>query len=260
MALIGDMKQMKPRYVKAAIVLRYGATLLLEVGVPIPILDEEIEGRETLTVPLSSLPMAREIAQTLKTWISPGKFDIRCGEIISAVVLANHIHRCTEGLMVVTRWQAGIVTDTNHGDANILEVKPNKIKELLELGNIVIVAGFQGATSDGTITTLGRGGSDIKAAALGVALAAERVEVYTDVNGVATCDPKVIPDAPVLTWLEYKTALELLNQGAKVLHTRAVEILYGKGITLIVKNIKGNHPGTRIVPNSPNNPNNILLV
>ena len=67
---------MKPRYVKAAIVLRYGATLLLEVGVPIPILDEEIEGRETLTVPLSGLPMAREIAQTLKTWISPGKFDI----------------------------------------------------------------------------------------------------------------------------------------------------------------------------------------
>ena len=260
MALIGDMKQMKPRYVKAAIVLRYGATLLLEVGVPIPILDEEIEGRETLTVPLSGLPMAREIAQTLKTWISPGKFDIRCGEIISAVVLANHIHRCTEGLMVLTGWQAGIVTDTNHGDANILEVKPDKIKELLELGNIVIVAGFQGATSDGTITTLGRGGSDITAAALGVALAAERVEVHTDVNGVATCDPNVIPDAPVLTWLDYKTALELSNQGAKVLHPKAVEILYGKGIPLIVKSIKGDHPGIRIVPNSPNNPNNILLV
>ena len=183
-----------------------------------------------------------------------------CGEIISAVVLASHIHRRTEDLTVLTGWQAGIVTDSNHGNANILEVNPEKIKELLEMGNIVVVAGFQGATSDGTITTLGRGGSDITAAALGVALAAERVEVYTDVNGVATCDPKVIPDAPVLTWLDYKTALEISNQGAKVLHPRAVEILFGKGIPLIVKNIKGDHPGTRIVPNSPNNPNNILLV
>ncbi len=180
-----------------------------------------------------------------------------CGEIISAVVLASHVHRRTEKVTVLTGWQAGIITDDNYGDANILEIRAEKVKEQLELGNIVIVTGFQGVTSDGSITTLGRGGSDITAAALGVALGAERVEVYTDVDGVATCDPKLTPDAPVLTWLDYKTALELSNQGAKVLHPKAVEILYGKGIPLIVKNTRGDHPG---VPNSPNNPDNILLV
>jgi aspartate kinase len=171
-----------------------------------------------------------------------------CGEIISAVVLASYVYKRTQNVTVLTGYQAGIITDDNFGEANILEIKTEKIWELLKEDRIVIVAGFQGATIYGDVTTLGRGGSDITAAAIGVALGAEKVEVYTDVDGVATCDPKLTPQAPVLTWLDYKTALELSSQGAKVLHPKAVQILYGQGIPLIVKNIVGDHPGTRIVP------------
>lgn len=118
-----------------------------------------------------------------------------CGEIISGVIMANTLNQMGHQAVVVTGWQAGIITDNTHGNARILRIEPQRIIELAKQGLIVVVAGFQGRTEDYEITTLGRGGSDTTAAALGVALEAEFVDVYTDVEGIMTADPRIVSDA-----------------------------------------------------------------
>jgi aspartate kinase len=153
-----------------------------------------------------------------------------CGEIISTVVMAQTLRTLGYPTVALTGNQAGIITDDEFGNARILEINPEPVLRCLEQGWVPIVAGFQGVTRPnaiflrGSITTLGRGGSDTTAAALGAALRAEAVEIYTDVNGVKTADPDFVPDAPTLPEVSYEEVAEIAHQGARVLHPRAAEI------------------------------------
>lgn len=171
---------------------------------------------------------------------------ISCGEIISAVVLANHI--CEKGYetVVLTGSQAGIITDNNFGNAEIIDVNPDKVLNYLEENKIVVVAGFQGSNKFGEITTLGRGGSDITAVALGKALNCSYVEIFTDVDGIMTADPNIVPNAKVIKKMCYSEVYQLAEDGAKVIHPRAVEMAQQSNIPLVIKNTYSDSEGTSI--------------
>lgn len=169
-----------------------------------------------------------------------------CGEIISSVVLASSLEALGYKVAVLTGFQAGILTDDTFGNADILSVDANKILPYLEEGNIVIVSGFQGATNAGEITTLGRGGSDTTATALGVALHAKYVEIYTDVDGIMTADPNVVPNAKIIDEINYDEVFQMAEKGAKVIHPKAVEIAQYGNLPVKVKNTMSTHPGTSI--------------
>lgn len=169
-----------------------------------------------------------------------------CGEIISGVLLASALRNQGYPTCFLSGRHAGIITDSDYGSASILRVEPRKLIGKLDEGQIVVVAGFQGITEDGEITTLGRGGSDTTAAALGVALDAEVVEIYTDVDGIKTADPKLVGDAKTLDFATYSEICQLAYEGAKVVHPRAVEIAMQKNIPLKIKCTFNDHPGTLI--------------
>jgi aspartate kinase len=176
-----------------------------------------------------------------------------CGEIISTVVMAQTLRTLGYPTVALTGSQAGIITDDEFGNARIMEKNPQPLQRCLEQGWIPKVAGFKGETRPnaiflrGSITTLGRGGSDTTAAALGAALRAEAVEIYTDVNGVKTADPDFVPDAPTLPEVSYEEVAEIAHQGARVLHPRAAEIAMDYGIPLWVKCTFTDEAGTRVV-------------
>ncbi len=169
-----------------------------------------------------------------------------CGEIISAVSLASMLEKASHKAVVLTGAQAGILTDDRFGNAEILSIDEKKILPYLEEDAIVIVCGFQGATAQGEITTLGRGGSDTTATALGVALGAEEVEIYTDVDGIMTADPNVVPNAKIIDEINYTEVFQMAEKGAKVIHPRAVEIAQKGNILVKIKNTMSDHPGTSI--------------
>ena len=147
-----------------------------------------------------------------------------------------------------TGWQLPIITDSVHGGARIKYIKTDKIKKQLEEGNIVIVAGFQGVNEIGDITTLGRGGSDTTAVALAAALKAQRCDIYTDVDGVYSSDPKIIDNVKKLESITYDEMLELASLGAKVLHNRCVEIGKNYEVPITVKStFENNSRGTQVV-------------
>ena len=135
----------------------------------------------------------------------------------------------------ITGAQAGIVTDGVHTKARIQNITPKKIHELLDQGNIVIVAGFQGQTIEGQVTTLGRGGSDLTAIALAAALKADLCQIYTDVDGVYTADPRIVPSAQKLEEISYDEMLELASLGAKVMQSRSVEFAKKFGVVFEVR-------------------------
>ena len=149
---------------------------------------------------------------------------LTAGERISMALVAMAVNDRGQEAVSFTGSQSGIVTDTSHTRAKILEVKADRIREELKRGRVVIVAGFQGVSRDREVTTLGRGGSDTTAVALAAALGAEACEIYTDVDGVYTADPRIVPRARKLSELSYDEMLELASLGAKVLHNRSVEI------------------------------------
>ena len=169
-----------------------------------------------------------------------------CGEIISAALLGAGLESMGESVVILTGMQAGIITDSIFGDADILSIDEKRILSHLSNGSIVIVTGFQGATELGEITTLGRGGSDTTAVALGVALNAESVEIYTDVDGIMTADPNVVQNAKIIDELNYDEVFQMADKGAKVIHPRAVEIAKKGNITIKIKNTMSSHPGTKI--------------
>ncbi len=179
---------------------------------------------------------------------NPRELDIlmSCGEIISAVVMANTLKARGHEATVFTGGQAGILTDKNFSDARILQVNPTRILRTIEEGIIPIIAGFQGVTEDGDITTLGRGGSDVTASIIGEALGAERVEIYTDVDGVMTADPKIVPDARVMDTVFYNEVFQMAEYGAKVLHPRAVEIAMRSNIPIVIRSTISDFDGTLI--------------
>ncbi len=169
-----------------------------------------------------------------------------CGEIISAAILSNLLRIEGHNNKALTGYQAGIITDDNFGDANVIEVAPHKILNILEKEDIVIVSGFQGATKGGEITTLGRGGSDTSALILGEAVKSECVEIYTDVEGIMTADPKMVPSAQLINEICYSEVYQLVEEGAGIIHTKAVEVAKRCNIKVIVKNVDNKGTGTII--------------
>ncbi|MGB4141603.1 MAG: aspartate kinase [Limnochordia bacterium] len=171
---------------------------------------------------------------------------LSCGEIISAAVLAETLNQLGYRAQALTGWQAGIVTDQEFGSARIASIDPEAIIQACREQIIPVVAGFQGQTDSGRVTTLGRGGSDITAVAVAAALECPVVEIYTDVDGVKTVDPRLIPDAPTIKELTYGEIIELAHLGAKVVHPRAVEIAMEAGIELKILGTEQAGLGTTI--------------
>lgn len=174
-----------------------------------------------------------------------------CGEIISGVVLVSTLKSLGFEAVALTGGQAGIITNDSFGDARIIRVEPEVILKHLNEGKIVVVTGFQGATEDGQITTLGRGGSDTTASALGVALDVEAIDIYTDVEGIMTADPRIVEDARILDNVTYNEICQLAYQGAKVIHPRAVEIAMQRNIPLRIKSTFSDAPGTLVTNIEP---------
>src|ERR1700704_4550581 len=166
------------------------------------------------------------------------------GEQTTIALTAMALHALNVPAVSLTGAQAGIVTDGVHTKARIHNITPKKVHDLLDQGNVVIVAGFQGETSEGQITTLGRGGSDLTAIALAAALKADLCQIYTDVDGVYTADPRIVPTARKLEEISYDEMLELAGSGAKVMQLRSVEIAKKFGVVFEVRYSLTDQPGT----------------
>lgn len=171
--------------------------------------------------------------------VAPRELDLllSCGEVISAVLMVQELRAKGISAMALSGGQAGILTDMHFGDANILSVDPSHVKRHLDEGRVVVVAGFQGRAESGDITTLGRGGSDTTAAALGAALDAAFVEIYTDVEGVMTADPRVVKEAKTIPIATYEEVSQLAWEGAKVIHPRAVEIAQSAQVPVWIRSL-----------------------
>lgn len=181
-------------------------------------------------------PSSREMDMLLST-----------GEQISIALLAMAIETQNEKVISFTGGQSGIITNASHKKARIAKVNPHRIQKALEKDQIVIVAGFQGITDEGDITTLGRGGSDTSAVALAAALNAEKCEIYTDVDGVYTADPRIVKSARKLDTISYDEMLEMAKLGAGVLHPRSVELARKYEIPLVVRSSFDKSEGTTVI-------------
>jgi aspartate kinase len=168
------------------------------------------------------------------------------GEIVSSTLLAMALRQIGVDALSFTGAQAGIYTDSLYGKARILKIDPHRVEEALQRGQVAIVAGFQGITPETDVATLGRGGSDTTAVALAAALSARQCEIYTDVEGVFTADPRVEPRARKLKDISYDEMLELASQGARVMHARAVELGAIYHVPILVASSFAEVPGTLI--------------
>jgi aspartate kinase len=188
-----------------------------------------------LAYQVTQKPSARELDVLLST-----------GEIVSSTLLAMALKAMGHEAISLSGAQAGIQTYANHSRARILAIDPSRVVQEIKAGNIVIVAGFQGITKDMDTTTLGRGGSDTTAVALAARLGANACERYTDVEGIYTADPRVVPEAVKLSEISYEEMLELSTYGSKVVHPRAVELGEIYNIPILVASSFNDHPGTLI--------------
>jgi aspartate kinase len=188
------------------------------------------------------LALAREVSQHPEERELDMLFSV--GERVSCALAAMALIDLGVDAVSLTGSQAGIVTDTSHGRAKIVEVRARRIHEALDRGAIVLVAGFQGVSTDAEVTTLGRGGSDTTAVALAAALGAGMCEIYTDVEGVFTADPRVVPGARRLDVVTYDEMLELSASGARVLQLRSVEFARNHGVDLHVRSSFSDGEGT----------------
>ena len=220
-------------------------------------IKRELQSGYSLVVVVSAMGRLGDpyATDTLLEWsvqtggdVAPREKDLLlcCGEMISATTLCGLLTKHHIPSVVLTGAQAGIVTDNHFGNARILKIGPQRIKDHLELGHVVIVTGFQGQTERGDITTLGRGGSDTSATALGVVLKAEIVDIYTDVNGILTADPQIVADAKPLSVLSYAEICNMAHHGAKVIHPRAVEIAMHSQIPVRVRSTFTDNEGTLV--------------
>jgi aspartate kinase len=194
--------------------------------------DELIE----LAAKITNEPSEREMDMLLST-----------GEQISVALLAMAIHKLGCEAISFTGAQVGIITDTSHTRARIIRINTNKIKEELGKGRIVIVAGFQGVTLNQDITTLGRGGSDLTAVALAKELTADECEIYTDVEGIYTTDPRIEPKAKKIKEITYDEMLEMASLGAQVMQARSIEVAKKFNVPIHVRSSFSENPGTMII-------------
>ena len=178
---------------------------------------------------------------------------LSCGEVISSIVFTNMLNAHGVKAAALTGAQAGFRTNSEHTNAKIIEMKCDKLLTTLREHDVVVVAGFQGATKSGDVTTIGRGGSDTSAAALGAALDAEWIDIFTDVEGVMTADPRIVKDARPLSVVTYNEICNMAYQGAKVIHPRAVEIAMQSKVPIRIRSTYSDSLGTLVTSLSKNN-------
>jgi len=197
----------------------------------------------------SLIKLSREVCESP----SEREMDVllSTGEQTTIALLAMALQGMDAKAVSLTGAQAGIVTDGVHTKAKIFNITPKQIHEQLDGGSIVIVAGFQGQTAQGDITTLGRGGSDLTAIALAAALKADKCEIYTDVDGVYTCDPRVVPDATKIETISYEEMLEMASSGSKVMQSRSVEFANKFDVLFEVRSSFNQNPGTIVKAETP---------
>ena len=206
-----------------------------EVVVVVSAIGDTTDELIQLARKINPKPQERELDVLLST-----------GEIVSSTLMAMALQNLGHKAVSLSGAQAGIETDIVYSKARIVHIEPKRIVKELEKGNIVIVAGFQGITKDKDITTLGRGGSDTTAVALAAALKAQVCQIYTDVEGVFTADPRIVPEAHKLKEIGYEEMLELATLGAKVMHSRAVELGQVYNMPILVASSFNDKPGTII--------------
>ncbi len=177
---------------------------------------------------------------------------VSCGEIISSIVFSSELQANNINAIPLTGQDIGILTDNNFGNAKILNINTSKIEDLLSKNIIPIIAGFQGVTSNGDITTLGRGGSDISAVKLASALKCDRVEFFKDVDGLMTADPKIVYSAKSIDFISYEELFELSIDGSNVIHPEAVKSAMEENLPIVIKNTFNNFEGTTINDGSYN--------
>jgi aspartate kinase len=213
-----------------------------QVVVVVSAMGKTTDGLVRLAQEISVNPCRREMDMLLST-----------GEQVSIALMSMAIQEAGQNAISLTGAQVGIVTEGEHSRARILEINPSRLEKHLALGYVVVVAGFQGIShlDELEITTLGRGGSDTSAVALAAALKADLCEIYTDVPGILTTDPRLVPQAQLMTEITASEMLELASLGAKVLHPRAVEIAKNYGIPLVVRSSWTDEAGTKIVSPAP---------
>ncbi|MCD6169137.1 MAG: aspartate kinase [Candidatus Latescibacteria bacterium] len=204
-----------------------------DVAVVISAMGDTTDQLLNLATKITDRPSGRELDMLLSS-----------GERIAMALLSMAINSMGFPAISFTGSQSGIVTDTVHTKARIKAVRPYRVQEELKKGKIVVVAGFQGVSPEHEVTTLGRGGSDTTAVALAYALGAEQCEILTDVDGVYTADPRIVPRARKLDAISYDEMLELASSGAKVLHTRSVELAKQYKVLLHVRSSFNENPGT----------------
>mgnify|MGYP001819386751 FL=1 len=193
-----------------------------------------------------------ELAAAITDQPDPREMDLllATGEHMSGTLVTMALHAQGIEAVSLTGPQAGIRTDSSHGRARIANIDPARMRREIERGRVVIVAGFQGSTGESydvaEVTTLGRGGSDTTAVALAARLRADACEIYTDVEGIFTADPRVVPDARLIPTIGYEEMLELAHQGAQVMQTRAVELGWVNDVVIRVRSTFSDHPGTSI--------------
>lgn len=226
---VGDVERMKRVAGRIAAKQDEGHRCVVVVSAMGDTTDELIDQ----AIQLNGQPPAREMDMLMTT-----------GEQISVALLSIALHGIGRNAVSYTGWQAGFRTDDTHGRARISEIVPRRVLESLEREQVVIVAGFQGMTLDGEITTLGRGGSDTTAVALAAAIKADVCEIYTDVDGIYSTDPRIVKTARKLKEISYDEMLELANLGAAVLHPRAVEYAKRYQVKLVVRSSFNHNEGT----------------
>ena len=236
------------------IVQKFGGTSVADTSslkiVAERIIDRKKEGYEVVVVPSamgSSTDELIDLANELSEKPTPREMDmlLSAGERITMSLLSMHLNSLGHSSFSLTGSQAGIITTSRHGKAEIEEISGERVREGIERGDIVIVAGFQGFNRDTReITTLGRGGSDATAVALAAALGAEKCEIFTDVEGIFTADPRIIESAKLIDEITYEEMLEMSSSGAGVLMARSVEFGRRYNVPIIVKSTFTNNKGT----------------
>ena len=236
------------------IVQKFGGTSVADTSslkiVAERIIDRKKEGYEVVVVPSamgSSTDELIDLANELSEKPTPREMDmlLSAGERITMSLLSMHLNSLGHSSFSLTGSQAGIITTSRHGKAEIEEISGERVREGIERGDIVIVAGFQGFNRDTReITTLGRGGSDATAVALAAALGAEKCEIFTDVEGIFTADPRIIESAKLIDEITYDEMLEMSSSGAGVLMARSVEFGRRYNVPIIVKSTFTNNKGT----------------
>ncbi|MGG3886406.1 aspartate kinase [Brevibacillus panacihumi] len=237
------------------IVQKYGGTSVGTIERILRVADRIIANKEAghdMVIILSAMGKSTDVlidmAKEITPYPSEREMDmlLTTGEQVSIALLSMALHQKGYDAISLTGWQAGITTESIHGRARIKEIDPTRIRAELDRGRVVIVAGFQGISDTGEITTLGRGGSDTSAVALAASLQADKCEIFTDVAGVYTADPRVVPAASKLDRISYDEMLELANLGAGVLHPRSVEAAKKYKVKLVVRSSFTAEEGTYV--------------